>query len=85
MIFIEKKNAWIAPLKDEKCIIITNAFPKILDASDCKPNKIRVDKGSEFYNRSMKSWLEKHAIEMHSTHNKEKSVVAEKFTRTLKE
>ena len=24
-----------------------------------KPNKIWVDKGREFYNRSMKSWLEK--------------------------
>ena len=32
----------------------------------------------------MKSWLEKSAIEMYSTHNKGKSVVAEKFIRTLK-
>ena len=32
----------------------------------------------------MKSWLEKNAIEMYSTHNEEKSVVAEKFIRTLK-
>ena len=27
-----------------------------------------VDKGREFYNRSMKSWLEKNGIEMYSTH-----------------
>ena len=27
-------------------------FQKILDESGCKPNKIWVDKGSEFYNRS---------------------------------
>ena len=32
----------------------------------------------------MKSWLEKNAIEMYSAHNKEKSVVAERFIRTLK-
>ena len=32
----------------------------------------------------MKSWLEKNDIEMHSTHNKEKSVVAERFIKTLK-
>ena len=32
----------------------------------------------------MKSWLEKIAIEMHSTYNKEKSVVAEEPIRTLK-
>ena len=32
----------------------------------------------------MKSWLEKNAIEMYSTHNEGKSVVAERFIRTLK-
>ena len=49
-----------------------------------KSNKIWVDKGSEFYNKSMKSWLEKDNIEMYSTHNERKSVVAERFIRTLK-
>ena len=43
-----------------------------------------VDKRSEFYNRSIKSWLEKNDIEMYSAHNEGKSVVAERFTRTLK-
>ena len=32
----------------------------------------------------MKSWLEKNDIEMYSTHNERKSVVAERFIRTLK-
>ena len=32
----------------------------------------------------MKSWLEKKGIEMYSTHNEGKSVIAEKFIRTLK-
>ena len=45
---------------------------------------IWVDKGSEFYNRSMKSWLQDNDIELYSTHNEEKSVVAEKFIRKLK-
>ena len=27
------------------------------NSGGCKPNKIWVYKGSEFYNRSMKSWL----------------------------
>ena len=43
-----------------------------------------VEKGSKFYSRSMKSWLEKNAIEMYSSHNKEKSVVAERLIRSLK-
>ena len=70
--------------KNKKRITITNAFYKILDESDCKPNKIWVDKGSKFYNKSRNSWLEKHDLKMHSTHNKQKSVVAERFITTLK-
>ena len=52
--------------------------------SNRKPNKIWVDKGSEFYTKSMKLWLEKNAVEMYSTHNEGKSVVVERFIRTLK-
>ena len=32
----------------------------------------------------MNSWLEKNNLEMYSTHNEGKSVVAERFIRTLK-
>ena len=32
----------------------------------------------------MKSWLEKNNVEMYSTHNEGKSVVPERFIRTLK-
>ena len=32
----------------------------------------------------MKSWVEKSAIEMYSTHNEGKSVIAERFIRALK-
>ena len=51
---IFSKYAWVVPLKDKKCITITNAFQKILDESNRKLNKMWVDKGSKFYNRSMK-------------------------------
>ena len=51
------------PLKDKKGIAITNAFQKVLDESNRKPNKIWVDRGSEFYNRSMKSFLQNNVIE----------------------
>ena len=59
VIDIFSKYAWVILLKDKKGIAITNAFQKILDKSNHKPNKIWIDKESEFYNRSMKSWLEK--------------------------
>ena len=84
VIDIYSKYAWVVLLKDKKGITITNAFQQILNESNCKPNEIWVDKGSEFYNRSMRSWLQNNDIEMYSTHNKGKSVVAERFTRTLK-
>ena len=42
------KYAWVIPLKDKEGIALTNAFQKILGESNCKPNKIWVDKGSEF-------------------------------------
>ena len=71
-------------MKDKKGITITNAFQKSLKESNHKPNKIWVDKGSEFYNRSMKSWLEKNDMEMYSTHKEGESVVDERFFRTLK-
>ena len=58
-------------------------FKNILECNH-NSNKIWVDRDSQFYNRSMKLWLEINAIEMYSTHNKEKSVVAERFIRTLK-
>ena len=71
-------------MKDKKSITITNAFQKILNESNCKPNKTWVDKGSEFYNRSMKSWLERNGIEIYPTHNEGESAVAGRFNRTLK-
>ena len=47
---------WTIPLKDKKEITITKAFQKNLKESNIKPNRTWVDKGSELYNRSMKSW-----------------------------
>ena len=82
VIDIYSKYSRIVPLKDKNGI--TNAFQKMLNESKHKRNKIWVDKGNEFYKRSMKSWLEKNDIEMCSTHLEGKSVVAERFIRTLK-
>ena len=84
VIDIFSKYAWIVPLKDIKGVSIVDAFQKILDDSDRKPNKIWVDKGSEFYNNSFKKWLKDNDIEMYLIHNEGKSVVAKRFIRTLK-
>ena len=57
---------------------------KILSDSNRKPNKIWVDQGSEFYNKSFKDFLKINNIEIYSAYYEGKSVVAERFIRTLK-
>ena len=64
VIDIFSKYAWVVPLKDKKGVSIVTAFQSILKQSNSrrrakdtsaqhlKPNKIWVDKGSEFYNAS---------------------------------
>ena len=77
--------ARVISLKDKAGITITNVFQKVIDESNRKPNKIWVDKGSKFYNKSMKSWLkQKNALEMFSRHKKRKSAVTERFIRISK-
>ena len=88
VIDIFSKYAWVVPLKDEKDISIVNAFHSILKNSmklhsNRKPYKMWVDKGSEFYINSFKKWLQDNIV-MYSTDNEGKSIVSERFIRTLK-
>ena len=78
------KYAFVIPLKDKKGIIIINGFNKIIKKSNRKPNETWVDQGGEFYNDVFKKWLWSNNIIMFSTYNEGKSVVAERFIRTLK-
>ena len=78
------KYAWVIPIKDKKWTSIVNAFKKILSDSNRKPNKIWVDQGTEFYNKPLKDFLKINNIEMYSTCIEKKSVVAERFIRTLR-
>ena len=78
------KYAWVVPLKDKNGVSIVNAFQRILKMSNRKQNKIWVDQRSEFYNNVFKKWLKDNGISMYSTYHERKSVVAERFIRTLK-
>ena len=84
VIDVFSKYAWVVPLKDKKGISIVKAFQSILKQSNRKPNKKWIDKRSEFYNAYFKKWLRDNDIVMYSTYNEGKSVVAERFIRTLK-
>ena len=78
------KYAFVIPLKDKKGISTVNAFNKIIKQSNRKLNKIWIDQGGEFYNNVFKKWLSDNDIILYSTYNEGKSVVAERFVRTLK-
>ena len=78
------KYAWVVPLRGKKGVSIVNAFQKILDSSKRKLNKVWVDQGSEFYKNLFKKFLKENNTEMYSRYNERKSVVAEKFIKTLK-
>ena len=78
------KYEMIVPLRDKKGVTIANAFQNILDSSRRKPNEISVDQGSEFYNKCFEKWLEDKDTKVYSTYNEGKSVVAERYVRTLK-
>ena len=64
-------------------LLLVNAFQSILDDLKRKPNKIWVDEGSEFY-KSFEKLVNDNDIEIYQTYNEEKSHVAERFIRTLK-
>ena len=76
------KYAWVIRIKDKKGTSVVNAFKKIISEGQRKPNKIWVHR--EFYNQSFKDFLKISNIEMYSTYNEGKSVVAERFIRTLR-
>ena len=73
----------VIPTKDKNGTSRVNAFQKIISEGR-KPNKIWVDQGSEFNNYYFKDFLKIKNIEIYSTYNEGKSVVAERFIRTLK-
>ena len=77
VIFIQRILSFVQSRKIIKLQLLM-LFEKFLNKSNRKPNKTWVDKGYKFYKRSIKSWLAKNDIEIYSTHNEGKSVIAER-------
>ena len=84
VIDLYSKYAFVIPLKDKKGISILNAFDETIKQYNRKSKKIWVDQGGEFYDNNFKKCLSDNDIIMYSTYNEGKSVVAERFIRTLK-
>ena len=80
VIDIFTKYAWAIPLKNKSGLSITNGFKTILSEGR-KPDKLWVDRGSEFYNKTYKSLLKEYGtgkaasgIELYSTYSDLKAV-----------
>ena len=77
------KNSWVKPLKDKKGKTVVNALIEIVHESNCKANKLWVDQEKELYNKLIQEWLDNNIL-MYTTHNKSKSIIAERLIKTLK-
>ena len=84
MIDVFTKYAWVKPLKVKNGKRFLNAFIEIVNESNGKPIKLWVDQRREFYNKLMQEKLDNNDIIMYSTHNEGKSIIAERFMKTLK-
>ena len=78
------KHARFNPLKDKKGKTVLNAFIEIINESNSKPNTLWVGQRREFYNKFGQEWLDNNYILMYSTCIDGKSVIAERFIKTLK-
>ena len=72
------KYGYLIPLKNKKGETVANALKDIFKKR--KPGKLWTDKGKEFYNKDVKD-----LVELYSTENEEKSSIAERWVRTIKE
>ena len=79
------KYAWVEHLGGKKAKTVLNGFIKIENESKRNPNKLWVGQGRWFYKKSMQKLLDDNDTLMHLTYDEGKSVVAERFIRTLKE
>jgi transposase InsO family protein len=84
VIDVFSKYAWVAVLKTKTGAVVRDAFEAILKQGRV-PNKLQTDNGTEFYNATVKSLLQRHRIHHFSTLNNEtKASVVERLNRTLK-
>ena len=68
------------PLLNKTAASVLKAFKSF----DVLPKKLWTDKGSEFYNKSFQSFCQNNNIILYSTYSESKSVIAERFNRTIR-
>ena len=55
---------WFKSFFIKRLLVLILQIVLLLQVFNCKQDKICIDKGSKFYNRSIKSWLQDNDTEM---------------------
>ena len=85
IIDVFSKYAWCIPLKNKNATSVLHAVQNTIESSHRTPERIWVDRRSEFYNKDFERFLTSHNITMYSTYGESKAAVVERFIRTIKD
>ena len=78
------KHAWAVAIKTKTGSALVAAFTKIFKQGR-KPEVLQSDAGTEFKNKTFKTFLKKHGVRHFVTYNETKAQIVERFNRTLKQ
>jgi hypothetical protein len=84
VIELYSRKAWSYPLKNKQTSTVVNKFKQLFKELPRTPNYLWTDLGKEFTGKLMKEFLKKHGMEQYSTFSENKSVIIERFNRTMK-
>ena len=84
MIDVFSKHLWVETLKDKKHDSVIAAMKKIFARTERRPEMLRSDRGSEFSNRWVRSYLKRENVKHYTTKNETKANFSERVIRTLK-
>lgn len=83
VIDIVSKYAWAIPLKNKEGLTLKKVLNDLLKKGRV-PINLQVDKGTEFYNKHVKSLLKEYKIHLYSSYSHLKASIIERFNRSLK-
>jgi hypothetical protein len=84
VIELYSRKAWGFPLKNKKTTTVVSKFKELFKELPENPSYLWTDLGKEFVGKPMKDFLKQHGMEQYSTFSENKSVIAERYNRTMK-
>ena len=79
------KFSWVEPIKNKQADTFLEAFKKIINSGNRKPNRLQSDQGTEFINEKFKKYLNDIDVQHYFVNSELKASVVERFNRTIKE